>query len=116
MTGPKPSTPRLPAPDRRRQLIESALDLFSKKGFSGTTTKEIAADLRREEDASPANANAVPNLLENVRIMGGGLPVVPPAIAPAAPAGPQPAPGVPAPGKPAEDKEKDKEKDKKSGD
>ena len=72
------------------------------------TTKEIAADLRREEDAAPANANAIPNLLDNVRIMGNGWPVVPPAIAPAAPAGPQPAPGAPAPAKPAEDKEKDK--------
>src|SRR5690349_15219465 len=38
------STPqRLPASDRRRQLLETALDLFSRKGFGGTTTKEIAA-------------------------------------------------------------------------
>src|SRR5580658_7465981 len=29
--------------DRRRQLIEIAIDLFSKKGFGGTTTREIAA-------------------------------------------------------------------------
>jgi len=29
--------------DRRRQLIEIAIDLFSRKGFAGTTTKEIAA-------------------------------------------------------------------------
>jgi TetR/AcrR family transcriptional regulator len=29
--------------ERRRQLIEVAIDLFSKKGFGGTTTKEIAA-------------------------------------------------------------------------
>ena len=28
--------------DRRRQLIEVAIDLFAKKGFGGTTTKEIA--------------------------------------------------------------------------
>jgi TetR/AcrR family transcriptional regulator len=34
---------RLPADERRRQLIETAIDLFSRKGFSGTTTKEIAA-------------------------------------------------------------------------
>jgi TetR/AcrR family transcriptional regulator len=34
--------PRLPAADRRRQLIEAAMDLFSRKGFAGTTTKEIA--------------------------------------------------------------------------
>ena len=35
--------PRLPASDRRRQLLETALDFFSRKGFDGTTTKEIAA-------------------------------------------------------------------------
>jgi TetR/AcrR family transcriptional regulator len=29
--------------ERRRQLIEVAIDLFSQKGFGGTTTKEIAA-------------------------------------------------------------------------
>jgi TetR/AcrR family transcriptional regulator len=28
--------------DRRRQLIEAALDLFARSGFEGTTTKEIA--------------------------------------------------------------------------
>ena len=37
------ATPRLSASDRRRQLLETALDLFSRKGFEGTTTKEIAA-------------------------------------------------------------------------
>ena len=37
------ATVRLPASDRRLQLIETALDFFSRKGFSGTTTKEIAA-------------------------------------------------------------------------
>ena len=31
------------AGDRRRQLLEAALDLFSRKGFFGVTTKEIAA-------------------------------------------------------------------------
>lgn len=34
---------RLPAEQRRLNLIEAAIDLFSRKGFSGTTTKEIAA-------------------------------------------------------------------------
>ena len=34
---------RLTAEDRRQQLIEVSIDLFSKKGFGGTTTKEIAA-------------------------------------------------------------------------
>lgn len=37
------TTPRLPAEDRRRQLVETALDFFSRKGFNGTTTKGIAA-------------------------------------------------------------------------
>jgi TetR/AcrR family transcriptional regulator len=37
------STARLPASDRRRQLVEAALDLFSRRGFQGATTKEIAA-------------------------------------------------------------------------
>ena len=31
------------ATDRRNQLIDVAIDLFSRKGFGGTTTKEIAA-------------------------------------------------------------------------
>jgi TetR/AcrR family transcriptional regulator len=35
-------TQRLTASDRRSQLIEAAMDLFSRKGFAGTTTKEIA--------------------------------------------------------------------------
>ncbi|HYA16895.1 MAG TPA: TetR/AcrR family transcriptional regulator [Bryobacteraceae bacterium] len=34
---------RMPAEERRKQLIEVAIDLFSKKGFGGTTTREIAA-------------------------------------------------------------------------
>jgi len=34
---------RMSSEDRRRQLIEVAIDLFSRKGFAGTTTKEIAA-------------------------------------------------------------------------
>ena len=39
----EPVTKRLPATDRRRQLLETALDLFAQKGFAATTTKEIAA-------------------------------------------------------------------------
>src|ERR1019366_7441154 len=39
----RPPTLRLPASDRRLQLLETALDAFSRKGFGGTTTKEIAA-------------------------------------------------------------------------
>jgi TetR/AcrR family transcriptional regulator len=37
------SPQRMPAEDRRRQVVEVAMNLFSKKGFGGTTTKEIAA-------------------------------------------------------------------------
>lgn len=33
---------RMSGEDRRRQLIEVAIDLFSRRGFAGTTTKEIA--------------------------------------------------------------------------
>ena len=34
---------RMPAADRQRQLLEVALNAFSRRGFKGTTTKEIAA-------------------------------------------------------------------------
>jgi TetR/AcrR family transcriptional regulator len=37
------STGRMNAGDRRRQLLDAALELFSRKGYGGTTTKEIAA-------------------------------------------------------------------------
>jgi AcrR family transcriptional regulator len=39
---PKPA-PRMAAEDRREQIIEVAVRLFSQRGFRGTTTKEIAA-------------------------------------------------------------------------
>lgn len=38
----KPSTSRMNAKDRRLQIVAVAAELFSKKGFSGTTTKEIS--------------------------------------------------------------------------
>src|SRR5262245_64448888 len=34
--------PRMCAADRRHQIVLVAADLFSRKGFNGTTTKEIA--------------------------------------------------------------------------
>lgn len=34
---------RMPASERRTQLLEIALNVFSEKGFNGATTKEIAA-------------------------------------------------------------------------
>src|SRR5579862_1614878 len=40
---PAPPQPRMSGEERRRQLIEVAIDLFSRNGFGGTTTKEIAA-------------------------------------------------------------------------
>jgi AcrR family transcriptional regulator len=36
------ATRRLPADDRRNQLVDTAMSLFARKGFSGTTTREIA--------------------------------------------------------------------------
>jgi TetR/AcrR family transcriptional regulator len=39
----QPHAARMSASDRRQQLLETALDLFSRKGFEGATTKEIAA-------------------------------------------------------------------------
>lgn len=35
-------TGRMPADARREQILQTAVDLFSQKGFKGTTTKEIA--------------------------------------------------------------------------
>ena len=43
MNKPAAVRSRLPAEQRRLNLIDAAIDLFSRKGFSGTTTKEIAA-------------------------------------------------------------------------
>ena len=33
---------RLPAPDRRRQILAVAMELFAERGFRGTTTRQIA--------------------------------------------------------------------------
>jgi TetR/AcrR family transcriptional regulator len=35
---------RMQGTDRRQQLLETALDVFSRKGFDGATTKEIAVE------------------------------------------------------------------------
>ena len=37
-----PSAVRLTAVERREQLVNTAVELFSRRGFNGTTTKEIA--------------------------------------------------------------------------
>ncbi len=42
-TTPPDTPPRLHAEARREQLIDVAIDLFSRRGFKGTTTKEIAS-------------------------------------------------------------------------
>jgi TetR/AcrR family transcriptional regulator len=41
--GPPAPRPRLSSDDRRRQLLSHAIALFSRHGFSGTRTKDIAA-------------------------------------------------------------------------
>ncbi len=41
-SGEPKAAPRMAAEDRREQIIEVAVRLFSQKGFRGTTTKEIA--------------------------------------------------------------------------
>ena len=43
MTPTAPTAARMTATDRRNQLIDVAIDLFSRKGFGATTTREIAA-------------------------------------------------------------------------
>lgn len=43
MSASKAPQNRLHAVERRRQLLETALNCFSQRGFQGTTTKEIAA-------------------------------------------------------------------------
>lgn len=40
--GDSPRRKRMKSDQRRRQLIDVAVELFSKKGFGGTTTREIA--------------------------------------------------------------------------
>jgi len=37
------ATPRLDSEERRKGIVDAALPLFARKGFSGTTTREIAA-------------------------------------------------------------------------
>lgn len=39
---PGPVTARMPGDERRMQILQSAVRLFSQRGFRGTTTKEIA--------------------------------------------------------------------------
>ena len=42
-TKPLQAKHKLPANERRAEIIASAIDLFAQKGFRGTTTREIAA-------------------------------------------------------------------------
>jgi TetR/AcrR family transcriptional regulator len=43
MTNEHATHSRMPAADRQRQLLEVAMNVFSRRGFKGATTKEIAA-------------------------------------------------------------------------
>jgi TetR/AcrR family transcriptional regulator len=43
MLNDRPLQHRMSATDRQRQLLETALNVFSRKGFKGSTTKEIAS-------------------------------------------------------------------------
>jgi len=43
MLNERPVQHRMSGTDRQRQLLETALNVFSQKGFKGSTTKEIAA-------------------------------------------------------------------------
>jgi AcrR family transcriptional regulator len=38
-----PAKPRLPAAERRASIVDTAVDLFARRGFLGTTTRELAA-------------------------------------------------------------------------
>ena len=40
---------RISSPDRRRQIIQVAMELFAKQGFQGTTTRQIAESARVNE-------------------------------------------------------------------
>ena len=42
MTTNKETIPRMAGEERRQQLLDVAKNLFSKNGFTGTTTKKIA--------------------------------------------------------------------------
>src|SRR5438270_8554947 len=45
-----PSAPaRVPAEDRRQQILDVAMSLFARQGFEGTTTREIAEMARVNE-------------------------------------------------------------------
>lgn len=45
----EPATSRMSGDERRLQILQVAIDLFSRRGFSGTTTKEIARAARVSE-------------------------------------------------------------------
>lgn len=45
----KTSAPRIPAAQRRQQILEVATGLFAQRGFHGTTTREIAEKVRVKE-------------------------------------------------------------------
>ena len=51
MTRPKPRARRLSAKERREQILDAAARIFARKGFDGTTTKELARSCGVSESA-----------------------------------------------------------------
>jgi len=49
MATPRIAAPRLDSEERRKAIVEAAMPLFARKGFGGTTTKEIAEAARISE-------------------------------------------------------------------
>lgn len=51
MTAPTPHSRRLPADERRAQILREAAQLFGSHGFNGTTTRDVAARVGLTEAA-----------------------------------------------------------------
>ena len=52
------------ATDRKHQLLETALDVFSRRGFEGATTKEVAQRLGISTKTAQAHRNNLKQKLE----------------------------------------------------
>jgi len=48
------NVPRLSAEARKEAIVAAVQDVFAEKGFDGTTTRELGADVRRSEPDSGA--------------------------------------------------------------
>ncbi|MFH1278543.1 MAG: TetR/AcrR family transcriptional regulator [Candidatus Eisenbacteria bacterium] len=60
------STPRLPASERREQILETATRIFARKGFEGTTTKDLAKACGVSESALYKHFPSKEAIFENV--------------------------------------------------